>query len=40
MRVCRAALRDSPKIRVFAEFAAELLQRYRQRVDALLDLTA
>ena len=38
--VCRAALRDSPKIRVFAEFAAELLQRYRQRVDALLDLTA
>jgi len=38
--VCRAALRDSPKIRVFAEFAAELLQRYRQRVDALLELTA
>jgi len=37
--VCRAALRNSPKIRVFAEFAAELLQRYRQRVDALLELT-
>jgi DNA-binding transcriptional LysR family regulator len=35
--VCRAALRDSPKIRVFAEFAAELLRRYRQRVDALLE---
>jgi len=38
--VCRAALRDSPKIRVFAEFAADLLQRYRQTGDALLDLTA
>jgi LysR family transcriptional regulator, regulator for bpeEF and oprC len=36
--VCRAGLRDSPKIRVFADFAAELLRRYRQRVDALLDL--
>jgi LysR family transcriptional regulator, regulator for bpeEF and oprC len=35
--VCRSALRDSPKIRVFAEFAAELLRQYRQRVDALLD---
>jgi len=36
--VCRAAVRDSPKIRVFADFAAELLRRYRQRVDALLGL--
>ena len=35
--VCRRALRDSPKIRVFADFAAELLRRYRQRVDALLE---
>ena len=35
--VCRTGLRDSPKIRVFADFAAELLRRYRQRVDALLD---
>jgi LysR family transcriptional regulator for bpeEF and oprC len=35
--VCRTALRDSPKIRVFADFAAELLRRYRQRVDALLE---
>jgi LysR family transcriptional regulator for bpeEF and oprC len=35
--VCRTGLRDSPKIRVFAEFAAELLRRYRQRVDALLE---
>src|SRR5215469_12723947 len=34
--VCRTALRDSPKIRVFADFAAELLRQYRQRVDALL----
>jgi LysR family transcriptional regulator for bpeEF and oprC len=34
--VCRSALRDSPKIRVFAEFASELLQQYRSRVDALL----
>jgi len=34
--VCRTALRDSPKIRVFAEFAAELLRQYRSRVDALL----
>jgi LysR family transcriptional regulator, regulator for bpeEF and oprC len=37
--VCRAALRDSPKIRVFAEFAAELLRQYRQRVDTLLEST-
>jgi len=35
--VCRRALRDSPKIRVFAEFAAELLRQYRARVDALLE---
>jgi LysR family transcriptional regulator for bpeEF and oprC len=35
--VCRSALRDSPKIRVFADFAAELLLQYRRRVDALLD---
>jgi LysR family transcriptional regulator, regulator for bpeEF and oprC len=35
--VCRRALRDSPKIRVFAEFATQLLRRYRERVDALLD---
>ena len=35
--VCRAALRDSPKIRVFADFAAELLVQYRQRVDAQFD---
>ena len=34
--VCRTALRDSPKIRVFADFAAELLRRYRSRVDGLL----
>jgi LysR family transcriptional regulator, regulator for bpeEF and oprC len=35
--VCRRALRDSSKIRVFADFAAELLRQYRQRVDALLE---
>ena len=35
--VCRAALRDSPKIRVFADFAAELLLQYRRRVDAMLE---
>jgi LysR family transcriptional regulator for bpeEF and oprC len=35
--VCRSALRDSPKIRVFADFAAELLVQYRQRVDGMLD---
>ena len=34
--VCRSALRDSPKIRVFADFATELLLQYRRRVDALL----
>ncbi len=34
--VCRSALRNSPKIRVFADFAAELLLQYRRRVDALL----
>ena len=32
----RSALRESPKIRVFADFASELLQQYRRRVDALL----
>jgi DNA-binding transcriptional LysR family regulator len=36
MVVCRSALRNSPKIRVFADFAAELLLQYRQRVDALI----
>jgi LysR family transcriptional regulator, regulator for bpeEF and oprC len=36
MVVCRSALRNSPKIRVFADFAAELLVQYRRRVDALL----
>lgn len=35
--VCRTALRESPKIRVFAEFASELLLQYRRRVDALLE---
>ena len=35
--VCRSALRDSPKIRAFADFASELLQQYRVRVDALLE---
>jgi len=35
--VCRTGMRDSPKIRVFADFASELLHRYRQRVDALLE---
>ena len=35
--VCRRALRDSPKIRVFAEFAAELLRQYRRRVDVRLE---
>ncbi len=34
--VCRAALRDSPRIRAFADFASELLQQYRARVDGLL----
>lgn len=35
--VYRSALRDSPKIRVFADFATELLLQYRQRVDGMLD---
>ena len=35
--VCRSALRNSAKIRVFADFAAELLLQYRRRVDALLE---
>jgi len=35
--VCREALRDTPKIRVFADFAAELLVQYRQRVDGMLE---
>jgi len=35
--VCRTAVRHSPKIRVFADFAAELLLQYRRRVDALLE---
>ena len=34
---CRSAVRHSPKIRVFADFAAELLLQYRRRVDALLE---
>jgi len=38
--VCRTALRESPKIRVFADFAAELLRQYRQRVDARLTPSA
>ena len=35
--VCRRALRDSPKIRVFADLCADLLRQYRERVDALLE---
>jgi len=35
--VCRSALHNSPKIRVFADFAAELLLQYRRRVDTLLE---
>jgi LysR family transcriptional regulator, regulator for bpeEF and oprC len=35
--VCRAAVRDSPRIRAFADFAAGLLQQYRSRVDGLLE---
>jgi len=35
--VCREALRDTPKIRVFADFAAELLVQYRRRVDGILE---
>ena len=38
--VCRSALRNSPKIRVFADFAAELLLQYRRRVDTLLEGSA
>jgi len=38
--VYRSALRDSPKMRVFADFAAQLLLQYRQRVDALLESAA
>src|SRR5579883_3031458 len=30
--VCRSALRDSARIRVFADFCSELLQQYRARV--------
>ncbi len=37
--VSRSALRDSPRIRVFADFAADLLLQYRRRVDALLEST-
>lgn len=37
MVVCRSALHNSPKIRVFADFAAELLLQYRRRVDAMLE---
>ena len=36
MRDAQVAVRNSPKIRVFADFAAELLRQYRLRVDALL----
>jgi LysR family transcriptional regulator, regulator for bpeEF and oprC len=35
--VCRRGARDVPKVRVFADFAAELLREHRQRVDALLE---
>jgi len=35
--VCRRALHNSPKIRVFAVFAAELRLQYRGRVDAMLE---
>ncbi|HXY77156.1 MAG TPA: LysR substrate-binding domain-containing protein [Steroidobacteraceae bacterium] len=37
--VCRSGMRDSPKIRVFADFASELLLQHRRRVDALLELS-
>ncbi len=37
MVVCRSGLHNSPRIRVFADFAAELLLQYRRRVDALLE---
>ena len=40
MVVCRRALHNSPKIRVFADFAAELLLQYRRRVDTLLEGSA
>lgn len=40
MVVCRNALHSSPKIRVFADFAAELLLQYRRRVDGLLEATS
>jgi LysR family transcriptional regulator for bpeEF and oprC len=36
MVVSRSALRNSARIRVFADFAAELLLQYRRRVDQLL----
>lgn len=35
--VSRSGLRHSPRIRVFADFAAELLLQYRRRVDAMLE---
>ncbi len=35
--VARRGLRASPKLRAFADFAAELLRQYRRRVDALLE---
>ncbi|MBV9696144.1 MAG: LysR family transcriptional regulator [Gammaproteobacteria bacterium] len=35
--VARRGLRESPKLRAFADFAAELLRQYRRRVDALLE---
>lgn len=38
--VCRRGLRELPKIRVFADFAAQLLREYRARVDTLLGLAA
>jgi len=38
--VCRRGLLDSPRIRVFADFCAELLRQYRQRVDSLIDSNA
>ncbi len=36
--VCRSALRDSARIRVFADFCSELLQQYRSRVDTLMQV--
>jgi len=35
--VARRGLRGSAKLQAFADFAAELLRQYRQRVDALLE---